>query len=104
MSSADYSPPKPLEEVVREKRAYRRELHTVNVGAGRCSGKAALLRRFCCPLCLLALWPCHADAPCAGQMRSHRDQLCDLPGQTWRLLLHRQQVSGRVSVLCLLCM
>ena len=32
LSSAEYSPPKPLEEVVREKKAYRRELHTVNVG------------------------------------------------------------------------
>jgi hypothetical protein len=28
-----YLPPKLLEEVVREKRAFRRELHTVNVGA-----------------------------------------------------------------------
>ena len=41
LSSADYSPPKPLEEVVREKRAYRRELHTVNVGGARLAATAA---------------------------------------------------------------
>lgn len=34
MSSADFAPPKPLEEVVRENRAFRRELYTVNVAIG----------------------------------------------------------------------
>lgn len=44
LSSGDYSPPKSLEEVVREKRAYRRELHTVNVGRSRLAAIAAVTK------------------------------------------------------------
>lgn len=56
----EYAPPKPLEEVAREKRAYRRELHTVNVGEfPLCEAQA--FRPFDCPASIdfcRELWNC----------------------------------------------